>query len=445
MTVQEMKKAACEVIDKHADELIALNQSIFEEPELGYKEFKTAEKVKAHLDKLGLKYKDGVAITGILTPLEGRDHKAKIAIMGELDAVVVPNHPYADPVTKAAHCCGHNSQATSVVGVAYALVEAGIMQHLDGDITLMHVPSEEFVELEYRKSLIDEGKIKLLGGKQEFIRLGVFDDIDMMFMQHTSPSENVDGTELTPIKADGGGTVGKGFHGRLIQYLGKESHAAMPSQGINALKAAQLGLQCIDANRETFLDEDGIRVHPIITKGGDLVNVVPADVRLETYVRGQNTKAINEAAFKVDRALKAGADALGAEVKITHLPGYMCPAESSELKDVVFDNLKYVYGEEHVVRDGRGGSTDASDVAHLIPTVHMRIGGAAGIFHGETYCLPRPDIAVIGAAKALVCTAIDLLAEGAEKALHVKNSFVAPMTKEEYLTEWCRLEKGKDF
>ena len=442
MTVNEMKQAACAVIDKHGDELIALNQSIFEEPELGYKEFKTAAKVKAHLDKLGYKYQDGVAITGIVTPVEGRSHDIKLAIMGELDAVVVPNHKFADPVTHAAHCCGHNSQASSVVGVAYALKESGIMNELDGDIVLMHVPSEEFVELEYRKSLIDEGKISLLGGKQEFIKLGVFDDIDMMIMQHTSATEDGDSD---PIKANAGGGVGMGFVGKLIQYIGKESHAALPYQGINALKAAQLGLSAIDANRETFQDKDTIRVHPIITKGGDLVNVVPADVRLETYVRGNNTEAILEASAKVDRALQAGAYALGAKCIITQLPGYMCPYESEELKDVVYDNLKYVLGEKNCHRNGPGGSTDASDVSNIMPVVHMRIGGARGVGHGADYEIARPDLAVVAAAKIMACTAIDLLADGAEKALNVKANFKAPMTKEEYLTQWCHLEKGVDF
>ena len=72
------------------------------------------DRIKAHLDKLGLKYRDGVAITGIVTPLEGRNHNIRLSIMGELDAVVVPNHKFADPVTHAAHCCGHNSQARCV-------------------------------------------------------------------------------------------------------------------------------------------------------------------------------------------------------------------------------------------------------------------------------------------------------------------------------------------
>ncbi len=436
MTTAEMKKRACEVIDKHADELLELNQSIFAEPELGYKEFKTAAKIKTHLDKLGYSYTDGVAITGIVTPVEGGQHNVKLALMGELDAVVVPGHKYADPVTGAAHCCGHNSQAASVVGVAYALKESGIMEQLGGDIVLMHVPSEEFVELEYRKSLVDSGKISLLGGKQEFIKLGVMDDIDMMVMQHTAPTEDGEGN---PIKANAGGGTGMGFTGKLIQYIGKESHAALPHQGINALQAAKIGLAAIDANRETFQDKDTIRVHPIITKGGNLVNVIPADVRIETYVRGNNTEAILDASAKVNRALQAGAYAVGAECIITELPGYMCPTECQELKDVVYENLKYVFGEDHCIRNGQGGSTDASDVGHIMPMVHMGIGGAAGIFHGESYSVPRPDIAVLDAAKALVCTAIDLLANGAEKAVHIKESFTPIMTKAEYLEKWCKL------
>ena len=441
MTTAEMKAAACAAIDKNADKIIALGESIYREPELGYKEFKTSAKIKAALDEIGFEHQDGVAVTGIITPVKGRDHKVNLAIMGELDAVVAPSHPFADPVTGAAHSCGHFAQAASVIGVAYALKESGVMNELDGDITLMHVPAEEFVELAYRKELIEKGTVKLLGGKQEFIRLGVFDNVDMMIMQHTRTTE---GDDPNPIKADAGGT-GMGFIGKMIQYIGKESHAAAPSQGINALKAAQIGLAAIDANRETFQDKDTIRVHPIITKGGDLVNVVPADVRLETYVRGLSVDAVLDASAKVDRALQAGAYAMGAKCIITQLPGYIIPYESEELKDVVYDNLKYVFGEDRCKRNGGGGSTDASDVSVIMPVVHMNIGGAKGIGHSPDYVVTAPELAYLAAAKTLACTAIDLLANGAEKALYVKASFKAPMTKEEYLTKWCNLEKGKDF
>ena len=76
--------------------------------------------------------------------------------------------------------------------------------------------------------------------------------------------------------------------------------------GINALYAANIGLSAINAIRETFRDEDSIRVHPIITHGGSQVNVIPGEVRLETYVRGKTVEAILEANRRVDRALRAG-------------------------------------------------------------------------------------------------------------------------------------------
>ena len=437
MTVREMKAAACAAIDNHREELIELARSIEREPELGYKEFKTAAKIKAKLDELGFGYRDGVAVTGIVTPVKGRNHYAKVALMGELDAVIVPGCPTADPVTRAAHCCGHNAQAASVMAIAYALKDTGIMNELDGDIVLMHVPAEEFVELEYRKSLIDEGKIKLLGGKQEFIRLGVMDDIDAMIMQHSAPVREMGGKT---IFADPGGEEGHGFVGRMVRYIGKECHVLSPWEGVNALKAAQIGLAAVDAQGETFAPQDDIRVHPIITKGGDLVNVVPADVRIETYVRGASTEAILDAAVKVDRAFRAGADAIGAEVSITNLPGYMCPIDCPPLKELVCGNLNDLFGEEHVDPEGCGDCTDAYDVGHILPTVHMHIGGAVGAEHRADFKIADPQMAILDAAKAMVCSAIDLLADGAEKALTIKKSWKPAMTKEEYLTKWCGLE-----
>ena len=93
---------------------------------------------------------------------------------------------------------------------------------------------------------------------------------------------------------------------KFVRFIGKSAHAGgAPHNGINALKAAMLALQAIDAQRETFRDEDHIRVHPIITRGGDAVSAIPADVRLETFVRGSSLKAIQDADAKIDRCLRA--------------------------------------------------------------------------------------------------------------------------------------------
>ena len=84
-----------------------------------------------------------------------------------------------------------------------------------------------------------------------------------------------------------------------------------------------MALMAIHSNRETFKDDDTIRVHPIITKGGEAVSAVPADVRMETFVRGKTLEAITDANRKVDRALKAGALAVGGKVNIQTMPGYL--------------------------------------------------------------------------------------------------------------------------
>jgi amidohydrolase len=433
----ELKKRAIEAIDKNRDKIIEIGDSIFAEPELGYKEFKTAEKVKKALDEMGFKYKDGVAITGIIADLKGKESKARISVMGEMDAVVAPEHRCANPETGGAHSCGHNCMIAALMGVGYALSGTGIMEELDGDIVLMAVPAEEYVEIEYRNGLKNDGKITFLGGKQEFVKLGVMDDIDIMIMQHTAVIGSA-GEGIVAVADQGS----NGFTGKLIRYIGKEAHAGgAPHKGINALNAATLGLQAVAMQRETFMDKDAIRVHPIITKGGDLVNVVPADVRLETYVRGNNLEAIIDANNKVTRAFKAGGDAVGAETIITDLPGYLPQVLDHNLMDVVFDNMKYVFGDDKAVYEvpAGSGSSDAGDISYLMPTSQARYLGATGVAHSKTYEIEDRDVAYLGAAKSLVCTAIDLLYNGAEKALEIKSKFKPSMTKDEYLKVWGRL------
>lgn len=440
-SAEELKKLAIAAIDRHADEIKALGDSIYSEPELGYKEFKTAAKFTSFLDRLGVSYKDKVGITGVIAPFKGKESKVRVAVMGELDAVVVPGHVAADPVTGAAHCCGHHAMIAGIAGVACAFADTDIMNDLSGDVVVMAVPAEEYVEIEYRNQLKNEGKISLLGGKQEFIALGVMDDIDMMIMQHTMATEGEE--TYSPIKARSGG-VGNGMIGKLIQYKGKEAHAGgAPHMGINALNAAEIGLMAMHAQRETFKDEDHIRVHPIMTKGGDLVNVIPADVRLETYVRGASAKAILDASAKVTRAFEAGGMAVGAETIITDIPGYMPGISYPELEDVIYKNLVMLLGEEHAApasAERGGGSSDCADIQAIMPAVQANIGGASGTFHGESYRMVDSDLAYLVAAKALACTAIDLLAGGAEKGLHIKETCKPPMTKEQYLREWGKLD-----
>ena len=435
MTKQEMKELICKTIDQHREEIIALGESIYKEPELGYKEFKTSKKVRDFVETVGLEYESGIAGTGIVAKMPGRDHKARLAIMGELDALVCPNHPDADPQTGAAHACGHFAQIAACFGTALAFKASGLDKELDGDIEFWATPAEECVEIEWRKSQIKEGKIQFLGGKQEMIRLGYLDDIDLAMMVHatSNPQTQITGTTT-------------GFISKLVRYKGQEAHAGgAPHKGINALNAAEIGLMAIHANRETFRDEDTIRVHPIITKGGDLVNVVPADVRIETYVRGKTMEGILDASKKVNRSFLAGAIAVGAEVEIEEIPGYLPRFNNKQMNDIFEANIAGIAGKDTICYQVHGtGSSDFGDIMHLVPGIHPYVRGASGGEHSPAFHVTDPEALYIESTKALAMTAIDLLADGAEVALDVKKNYTPIYkNKEEYMAAWKELTENK--
>jgi amidohydrolase len=434
--LKRLKREVCSIIAAARDEIIALAEDIFSHPELGFKETRTAEVVATKLAELGLDVERGLALTGVRAVVPGREHKARVAILGELDAVVSPGHPQADPHTGAAHACGHRGQLAAMLGAGIGLIRSGVFKELDGDVVLMAVPAEEFVELAYRRRLMEEGKIEFFGGKQELIKAGAFSDLDAALMVHAE-------AQTPERKAFIGGTC-NGFIGKIVTYLGKAAHAGgAPHEGINALNAAMLGLMAIHAQRETFRDEDSIRVHPIITKGGDLVNIVPAEVTVETYVRGRTMQAVFDANRKVNRALKAGAYAIGAECRIDEIPGYLPLNQHPELSELFAANMAELIGAENVLPGPHlAGSTDIGDVSQLIPAIQPTVGGFSGLAHGKDFFVTDPDMAYIFPAQALAMTAVDLLVDGAAKARAIKASFQAPLNRESYLKMWADFRAG---
>ena len=171
------------------------------------------------------------------------------------------------------------------------------------------------------------------------------------------------------------------------------------------------------------------------------MNVVPADVRIETYVRGGSVEAILDASRKVNRALRAGGDAVGAETVIDEVPGYLPMKNDEGLQELMYANLVSLLGKDHVARQipHSGGSTDAADVAALMPAVHAYIAGAEGVAHSKDYLIVDKEMANIKAAKALTMTVIDLLADGAKAGLEIKKNFKPAMTKQEYIDTWCNM------
>ena len=424
MDKQLLKRAVCEEIDRNSGKIIEIAEHILANPELGYKERATAEYVKEQLSSLGIPCRDGLALTGVKGRLKGGRSEANVCVIGELDAVLCNTHPTANKESGAAHACGHNAQLAAMLGVAMGLSKYA--SELDGDVTFFAVPAEEFVEIGYRESLAKDGKIKYLGGKQELIRLGEFDDIDAAMMVHAQG--NTPGNE---VFVDGGSL---GFVAKTVEFIGKAAHAGgAPHEGVNALNAAMAAMMCIHAQRETFRDEDKIRVHPIITNGGELVNVVPANVTMETYVRGASFEAINDAAAKVDRAIKGSAYAIGAEAEITDFKGYLPLCQDKSLGAIFAENAAQFTERENIHYGiDMVGSSDMGDLCHLIPAIQPTMGGWIGNLHAKDFAPTDTTLAYINPAKIMAMTVIDLLYDGATAAKEIKAAFVPKLTKEEY-------------
>jgi amidohydrolase len=429
MTRNDLKQQVMAAIDRRSSDIIGLGEQIRRHPELGFKEVKTARLVEETFGKLGLAPRSGLAMTGVRADAPGRAGDGPtFALLGELDALVVAGHPEADPQTGAAHACGHNAQIAALLGAAMGLIDTGALQHLAGRVVFFAVPAEEYGDIEWRVNQAREGKLEFLGGKPELLRLGHFDDVDLSMMIHSTPRTE-DGKAGVPVSNNG-------CIVKTIRYVGRAAHAGgAPHMGINALYAAQIGLAAINAIRETFRDEDTIRVHPIITHGGSQVNVIPGDVRLETYVRGKTVEAILDAEKKVDRALRAGAMALGATVEIQTLPGYMPMACDATMAETFKATATGLVGDEHFrVIPHRTGSTDMGDLSQVMPVLHPYVGGAQGTGHGADFKIVDPQLAYIVPAKALAAMVVDLLADGAARGREVLQRAKPPMTREQYLT-----------
>mgnify|MGYP001291713663 FL=1 len=438
MEKNQLKELVLDAIDKHKDEIISVGREIYKNPELGYKEFETTKITSDFLADLGIDVENNIAVTGCKAVLDTKKPGYNVAILGELDAISCDSHK--DSVdTGAVHACGHNIQVAGMLGAALGLVKSNILNQLSGKITIMGTPAEEFVEIGYRSELRKSGKIKYFGGKQELIRKGYFDDVDISMMFHALDMKDKDVLI---------GPVSNGFIGKDIKFIGKESHAGTaPWEGINALNAANLSMNNINAQRETFKDSDRVRVHPIITKGGDIVNSVPSEVKMESYVRARSIEGILDANKKVDRSLKAGAMAVGASVEINSIPGYLPILRNESLDNLFKENLIFIGLDENNIVEGGDftGSFDFGDVSHLMPTVHPMVGGITGNLHTREYEIVDEEKAYIMPAKAMALTVVDLLFDDGKCAKEILENFTPAMTKESYLNFMESLDKVENF
>ena len=400
-----------QAVEASRDTILAAERYIWQNPEPGYKEWKTHAYLKEQFEALGYTITEAGNIPGFWTDVDTGRPGPCVAVFGEMDSLIIPTHPECDPETGAVHACGHHCQCAGLLGVAIGLKAPGALDGLSGRIRLIAVPAEELIEVSWRKQLKEQGIIRYFGGKQEFMARGVLDGVDMSFMVHTGIGAKF--------------SCAGGSNGCMIKeavFRGKSAHAGgSPQLGLNALYAANCAMQAANALRETFRDSDHIRFHPIITEGGAAVNAIPDRVVAESYVRGASMSAIAKENAKLNRAFAGAAAAMGCGVHLWDHHGYAPRLYDSTLKELCRQAGVSVLGEENVsFNNGWGtGCSDMGDVSCVMPALHPQMGGASGTSHTSDYRISDPALACVTGAKVQCAMLEQLLGNEAAGAREV--------------------------
>jgi len=383
-------------------EVHALVTELWEHPELGYVEHRTARLVEKFLERHG----DGLAIerfstTGLKVSLpsvapEDPDRR-RIAVVAELDAVISPAHPEADPATGAVHACGHHTQVGIALAVFAHLVATGAWREASTDLSFVFVPAEEFVDLARRAELREQGEITWFGGKPEAMMLGVFDDIDAAVCLHA-----IGGLQEEPtIEID---CDLAGFLYKTVEFEGAASHAGLdPFSGSNAYAMATLFTTALSLGRQQLREDVLVRMNPVIPETEMTTNVVPHRVRVGTDVRSIDLDYLGEVADRVDRAAHGCAAALGGTAHITTEMGYLPFVQDRTLNGAFREAFA---ADETITRliEDRGAiaaAGDAGDLSFMMPTVQLSYGGFDGVIHGKDFRMVDPEHVLVAVPRLL--------------------------------------------
>ena len=424
--IDETGQRILRLIDVHKDQIIAFAEDIAAHPEPGYEEFCTAGKTAEVLKNLGYKVTEHLARTGVKGTKSIKEGPS-LTVIGELDAIGCHSHPNANPVTGVAHACGHHAQMAAMIGCAIAMADPDVQKCLAGTVNFLAVPAEEYIDADKRARLKKEG-IEFCCGKSEMIRTGVFDDTDIALTTHV---------HMVPVEEDFylGNPACNGYSAERVTVRGKAAHGAIdPWNGVNALSITTSAIQMMGLMRETFREEDHVRLHNVIRKAGDVINSVPDEAIVETKVRAASLDKICEITDMVNRAYAGSAYAFGGKIEREVLQGYMpiLPREADEALIEAANDLGLDY---RTVQKGdfNNACTDVGDLSHLVPVVNFTFKGFEGKLHGADFKITDPEKAYILPAKLLALTVYKLLKNGGQEAKKITKSYTPVFNKESYI------------
>ncbi|CAL5195577.1 unnamed protein product [Lathyrus oleraceus] len=263
------------------DWMVSIRRKIHENPELGYEEFDTSERIRSELDKMGIPYKHPVAITGVIGFI-GTGLPPFVALRADMDALPIQEMVEWEHKSKVAgkmHACGHDAHATMLLGAAKILKHHE--KEIQGTVVLVFQPAEE-------------GS----GGARKIVESGVLQNVTAIFGLHIAPELPVGevASRSGPILAGGGRFEAK--------ISGKGGHAAIPHHSIDPILAASNGiisLQQLVSREADPLDTQVVTVAKF--QGGSTFNVIPDYVTIGGTYRAFSKQSFDQLRLRIEQII----------------------------------------------------------------------------------------------------------------------------------------------
>jgi amidohydrolase len=354
--IEKIKKLA----DQHSAEVIAFRRHLHANPELSYQEYNTVKYVSTQLKSFGLEPKEGVATTGLIVEIAGKNPtKKSVALRADMDALPIQETnrvEYASKVPGVMHACGHDVHTSSLLGTAKIL--SALRDQFEGTVRLLFQPGEE----------------QNPGGASYMIRDGA--------LKNPQPS-GIIGQHVFPLLP-----VGKiGFREGMymassdeiyLKVIGKGGHGGAPELAIDPIVIAShiiIALQQVISRNASPKQPTVLSFGRITGEGA--TNIIPDEVNIAGTFRAMNEEWRASALARIRKMAESIAEGMGGKCVVEISNGYPYLQNNPELTRRIRRAAEAYVGAENVVDlDITLGAEDFAYYSQVIPASFYRLGTA---------------------------------------------------------------------
>lgn len=342
----------------YSEQVISMRRHIHQNPELSYQEYETAKFVASALRSFGIEPTEGIATTGILAEIKGRNPERKmVALRADMDALPIQEQnevSYKSRNPGVMHACGHDVHTSSLLGTARILKE--VSDQFEGTIRLLFQPGEE----------------KNPGGASYMIRDGALENPRpaSILGQHVFP--------LLPVGKIGfrEGMYMASADEIYLRVVGKGGHGAAPELAIDPVVIAAhiiIALQQI-ISRNASPKQPTVLTFGRIT-GEGATNIIPTEVNIAGTFRAMNEEWREDALKRITKMAESIAEGMGGRCEVEISRGYPYLRNNPEVTRRIRRAAEEYMGSHNVVDiDISLGAEDFAYYSQIVPASFYRLG-----------------------------------------------------------------------